>query len=197
MIIVIDNNDSFTYNLIDYIATETEMPIKVISVDEVTLEGLEQLEPTAIVISPGPGRPSDYPILSDILTKYYQQIPILGICLGFQLIYEYFGGQIIHNDRPVHGHTTKINHTNQGIFRGLPQHFNVMRYHSLMANPQTLPDSLIMTAENAEHIMMGLQHRLLPIFAVQYHPESILSEYGHDQIRLFFNEVGVTNECRI
>ena len=134
MIIVIDNNDSFTYNLIDYIKIETSHCVEVLKVTEVTVALLEELTIEAIVISPGPGKPSDYPILKSVLDRYASSVPILGICLGFQLIYEYYGGEIIHGPKPVHGHTTPIIHTGKGLFKHLPQNFNVMRYHSLIAN---------------------------------------------------------------
>lgn len=194
MIIVIDNNDSFTYNLIDYIKTETSHCVKVIKVTEVTVALLEELTIEAIVISPGPGKPSDYPILKSVLDRYASSVPILGICLGFQLIYEYYGGKIMHGPKPVHGHTTPIMHTGKGLFKQLPQNFNVMRYHSLIANRQQLPSQLNITATNNEGIMMAFEHDTLPIFAVQYHPESILSEYGHQQIQYFIERVGKTHE---
>ena len=194
MIIVIDNNDSFTYNLIDYIKTETSHCVEVLKVTEVTVALLEELIIGAIVISPGPGKPSDYPILKSVLDRYASSVPILGICLGFQLIYEYYGGEIIHGPKPVHGHTTPIIHTGKGLFKHLPQNFNVMRYHSLIANRQQLPSQLNTTATNNEGIMMAFEHDTLPIFAVQYHPESILSEYGHQQIQYFIEKVGKIHE---
>ena len=155
-----------------------------------TLRELETLQPSALVISPGPGRPSDYPILFQILERFEGKIPILGVCLGFQLIIEHYGGSIIPNTRPVHGHTTSITTTEEGIFKGLPKSFQVMRYHSLMADPTQIPHVLKVTAENAEHIVMGVQHRTYPVYGVQYHPESILSEYGHEQFRLFVQKAG-------
>ena len=191
MIVMIDNHDSFTYNLIDYLTVQTTDDVQVISVDQVTIPMLKQLDPQAIVISPGPGRPSDYPILATILTEYYREVPILGVCLGFQVIVEHFGGQIIHNDQPVHGHTTTLHHSNEGIFKDLPLYFNVMRYHSLMADPLQIPHSLKVTAYNNEGIVMAVQHRDFHVYGVQYHPESILSEYGHEQLKLFLNEAGV------
>lgn len=194
MILVIDNNDSFTYNLIDYFKTVTDIEIIVYRINQVTIQSLQQLNPSALVISPGPGNPSDYPIIAQIIAAFKKRIPILGVCLGFQCIYDYFGGRIIHGKRPVHGHTTKLNHNNKGIFAQLPQHFEVMRYHSLIAERQSLPAQLEISAENDEGIIMAVQHRQWPIYAVQYHPESILSEHGHAQIELFIKTLGV-NQC--
>lgn len=194
MIIVIDNKDSFTYNLIDYIKTETEKPVHVFDVDGITIEELNALDIEAIVISPGPGKPSDYPILSEIMDEYATKVPILGVCLGFQLIYEYYGGKIIHGKKPVHGHTTPLIHNEIGIFKDLPQNFKVMRYHSLMAESNSLPTLLRVTARNTEDIIMAVEHGTFPIYGVQYHPESILSEYGHEQLRHFIMKVGQVNE---
>ncbi|MBL7584715.1 anthranilate synthase component II [Staphylococcus saccharolyticus] len=191
MIIMIDNHDSFTYNLIDYIKVQTHEEIKVISVDHVSVKFIEYLNPRAIIISPGPGRPSDYPVLSTLLEKFHSYTPILGVCLGFQLIVEFYGGQITHNDKPIHGHTTKIHHCNEGIFKGLPSSFNVMRYHSLMAVNSSIPSELKITAKNDEEIIMAVEHCDYPVYGVQYHPESILSEYGHAQVNLFLTEAGV------
>lgn len=197
MIIVIDNKDSFTYNLIDYIKTETTQPVQVFDVDGVTIKELNGLDIDAIVISPGPGKPSDYPILSEIMSEYATKVPILGVCLGFQLIYEYYGGKIIHGKKPVHGHTTPLIHNEMGIFKDLPQSFEVMRYHSLMADSKSLPTSLRVTARNTEDIIMAVEHESLPIYGVQYHPESILSEYGHEQLRHFLTKVGQVNEYHV
>ena len=195
MIVMIDNHDSFTYNLIDYLKVQTTDEVKVISVDEVSITKLKKLSPKAIIISPRPGKPSDYPVLSTIISHYDQLMPILGVCLGFQLIVEYYGGRIIHSPKPIHGHTTTLRHTNEGIFKGLPQEFNVMRYHSLMIDPEYIPNTLKVTATNDENVIMAVQHQYLSIYGVQYHPESILSEYGHDQLKLFLNEAGVEYAC--
>lgn len=195
MIVMIDNHDSFTYNLIDYLKVQTTDEVKVISVVEVSITKLKKLSPKAIIISPGPGKPSDYPVLSTIISHYDQLMPILGVCLGFQLIVEYYGGRIIHSPKPIHGHTTTLRHTNEGIFKGLPQEFNVMRYHSLMVDPEYIPNTLKVTATNDENVIMAVQHQYLSIYGVQYHPESILSEYGHDQLKLFLNEAGVEYAC--
>ncbi|EHJ08796.1 anthranilate synthase component II [Staphylococcus simiae] len=197
MIIVIDNNDSFTYNLIDYLATQTTDKIEVISINELSLSYLQHHFPSAIVISPGPGKPEDYPILYDVLSMFASDVPILGICLGFQILYTYYGGNVIHNSYPVHGETTVIQHNNHRLFQGLPQNFKVMRYHSLMADIDTLPPDIVVTARNEDNVIMGIAHNHLPLYGLQYHPESILSEFGHDQIKLFLQEVMYANDDHI
>ncbi|UXR69961.1 MULTISPECIES: aminodeoxychorismate/anthranilate synthase component II [unclassified Staphylococcus] len=197
MILMIDNKDSFTYNIVDYLKTESTHRVEVIDVDEVTLERLEAYQPEAIVISPGPGAPEDYPILQDVLRHFETRMPILGVCLGFQLIVTYYGGKIVHAPFPVHGHTTEITHDGSQLFKGLPASFHVMRYHSLMADPSTTQSPLIVTATNKEQMIMAVAHETLPIYAVQYHPESILSEHGHAQIRNFLNKVGSSNGCEV
>ncbi|MDY5059930.1 anthranilate synthase component II [Staphylococcus simulans] len=190
MIIMIDNKDSFTYNLVDYLKTESNEDVRVIDVDDVNIEALKTMQPHAIVISPGPGSPSDYPILHDVINNFEDSVPILGVCLGFQLMVEHYGGAIIHSSRPVHGHTTLITTNEQGIFAGLPKQFYVMRYHSLCADALRMPSELEVTAYNEEQIVMAVAHKSYPIYGVQYHPESILSEYGHAQIRLFLQQAG-------
>ncbi|MBF7028669.1 anthranilate synthase component II [Staphylococcus kloosii] len=190
MIIVIDNKDSFTYNLVDYTKNISQQPVKVIDVDHVDITALQYLKPEAIIISPGPGKPSDYPVLSHVITTFAATTPILGVCLGFQLIVEYFGGKIIKSDKPVHGHVTTLTHTNSGIFKGLKQNFQVMRYHSLIAHTASIPSELNIVAYNEEQIIMAVEHEQLPLYGVQYHPESILSEYGHKQLQLFLAKAG-------
>ena len=170
MILVIDNNDSFTYNLIDYIKTQTKLTVQVVGIDNLLIEDVINMKPKAIVISPGPGNPDDYPILNEVLEQFYQRVP---------------------------GHTTQLRHTNEGIFQGLPQNFNVMRYHSLIADGATFPNCLKITAKNDEAIIMAFEHITFPVFGVQYHPESILSEYGYRQVELFLSKVGDYCENRI
>ncbi|PHK50384.1 anthranilate synthase component II [Staphylococcus edaphicus] len=189
MILMIDNKDSFTYNIVDYLKQSYVGTIEVIDVEYLTVSKIYDLAPKAIVISPGPGAPSDYPILNEVIRMFSKHIPILGICLGFQQIVTYFGGDIIKSDKPIHGHTTQIKHNNKGIFHQLPDTFKVMRYHSLIAKAQSFPDSLEITALNDAHIIMGLEHKSLPIYGLQYHPESILSEHGLTQIFSFIKIV--------
>ena len=197
MIVVIDNKDSFTYNLINYFKMATQETVNVIDVEDINIEELKELKPKAIVISPGPGRPSDYPILFKVMDDFYQRIPILGVCLGFQMIYQYFGGTIIHRDRPIHGHTTLLRHNGEGVFKGLPDSFSVMLYHSLKADESCVPNELKVTAEGDDGVIMGLQHDKYPIYGLQYHPESILSEQGQNQIQNFIDIVGENSDYQI
>ncbi|WP_426443832.1 anthranilate synthase component II [Staphylococcus xylosus] len=189
MILIIDNKDSFTYNIVDYIKQSYRGQVEVIDVGMVTNERIHLYKPNAIVISPGPGSPEDYPVLNEVIQTFSTQVPILGVCLGFQQIVTYFGGNIVKSDKPIHGHTTRIKHSGTGIFDGLPESFDVMRYHSLKAELSSFPEALTVTARNHENIIMALEHKLLPIYGVQYHPESILSEYGLKQIQIFINIV--------
>ena len=191
MIIMIDNKDSFTYNLVDYLQVESTTEMTVIDIDDVHIDTIEAMSPQAIVISPGPGTPDDYPALYAVLEAFKGRVPILGVCLGFQCIVSYFGGDIVKSPRPVHGETTRIRHTGKSVYRSLPETFEVMRYHSLTAARDTLPNELEITAENDTALIMGVMHKTYCIHAVQYHPESILSMYGHEQIRNFLMEAGV------
>ncbi|MDK9865889.1 anthranilate synthase component II [Staphylococcus sp. IPLA37010] len=189
MILIIDNKDSFTYNIVEYIKQSFSGSVNVVDVEEVSMEKITQISPDAIVISPGPGSPDDYPILNEVIKFFLEDIPILGVCLGFQQIVTYFGGDIIKGYKPIHGHTTQIKHDNSGIFKGLADTFYVMRYHSLIADTETFPKTLKITATNQEGIIMACAHQTLPVYGVQYHPESILSECGIEQIKLFIEIV--------
>lgn len=189
MILIIDNKDSFTYNIVDYIKQSYRGQVEVVDVEMMTNERIHSLQPHAIVISPGPGSPEDYPILNQVIQTFSTKGPILGVCLGFQQIVTYFGGNIVKSDKPIHGHTTRIKHNGIGIFDGLPESFDVMRYHSLKAEQSSFPTTLTVTATNHEGIIMALEHKVLPIYGVQYHPESILSEYGLKQIQILIDIV--------
>ncbi|EGQ2875840.1 aminodeoxychorismate/anthranilate synthase component II [Staphylococcus pseudintermedius] len=197
MIVMIDNKDSFTYNIVDYVEYERQQPVTVIDVEAVSIEKLKELQPTALIISPGPGAPEDYPILFEVVKTFEHTTPILGVCLGFQLLVTYYGGKIIHAPRPVHGHTTRISHDQSPLFQGLPEQFEVMRYHSLMADPMTIAKPLVVSAQNEQGIVMAVRHMSRPIDGVQYHPESILSEYGHEQIRNFLRKAEVSYGCEV
>ncbi|MCE5701876.1 aminodeoxychorismate/anthranilate synthase component II [Staphylococcus pseudintermedius] len=197
MIVMIDNKDSFTYNIVDYVEYERQQPVTVIDVEAVSIEKLKEMQPTALIISPGPGAPEDYPILFEVVKAFEHTTPILGVCLGFQLLVTYYGGKIIHAPRPVHGHTTRISHDQSPLFQGLPEQFEVMRYHSLMADPMTIAKPLVVSAQNEQGIVMALRHMSRPIDGVQYHPESILSEYGHEQIRNFLRKAEVSYGCEV
>ncbi|HCS9098186.1 TPA: aminodeoxychorismate/anthranilate synthase component II [Staphylococcus pseudintermedius] len=197
MIVMIDNKDSFTYNIVDYVEYERQQPVTVIDVEAVSIEKLKEIQPTALIISPGPGAPEDYPILFEVVKAFEHTTPILGVCLGFQLLVTYYGGKIIHAPRPVHGHTTRISHDQSPLFQGLPEQFEVMRYHSLMADPMTIAKPLVVSAQNEQGIVMAVRHMSRPIDGVQYHPESILSEYGHEQIRNFLRKAEVSYGCEV
>ncbi|EHT6187353.1 aminodeoxychorismate/anthranilate synthase component II [Staphylococcus pseudintermedius] len=197
MIVMIDNKDSFTYNIVDYVEYERQQPVTVIDVEAVSIEELKEMQPTALIISPGPGAPEDYPILFEVVKAFEHTTPILGVCLGFQLLVTYYGGKIIHAPRPVHGHTTRISHDQSPLFQGLPEQFEVMRYHSLMADPMTIAKPLVVSAQNEQGIVMAVRHMSRPIDGVQYHPESILSEYGHEQIRNFLRKAEVSYGCEV
>ncbi len=194
---MIDNKDSFTYNVVDYLETESGQQIHVVDIEDVNVQQLQQLNPEAIVISPGPGAPKDYPILYEVMQTFESTVPMLGVCLGFQLIVAYYGGDIIKAPYPVHGHTTTIEHHQSCLFSGLPTRFNVMRYHSLIADIKTIRSPLKITAQNEEGMVMAIEHQYRPIYGVQYHPESILSEYGHAQFRNFLVKAGVVNGCEV
>ena len=184
MILMIDNYDSFTYNLVQYLG-ELGEELVVKRNDEITVQGVARLKPSSIVISPGPGRPSDAGVSSELITRFAGQLPILGVCLGHQCIGEVFGGDVVRAKRPMHGKTSKIYHTQTGLLKGLPNPFEATRYHSLIVKRETLPASLAVTAWTTDKEIMGLQHRRAPVYGVQFHPESILTSAGKDLLRNF------------
>jgi anthranilate synthase/aminodeoxychorismate synthase-like glutamine amidotransferase len=176
MILVIDNYDSFTYNLVQYLG-ELGADLQVRRNDAVTLDEVEAMNPSHIVISPGPGDPDDGGISLDVICSFYERTPILGVCLGHQCIGAAFGGRVGRAPRLMHGKTSPIYHDGTGIFQGVPSPFEATRYHSLIVH-EPLPDCLLMTASTAEGEMMALRHRTAPVIGVQFHPESILTEHG-------------------
>lgn len=184
MILMIDNYDSFTYNLVQYLA-EMGQRLVVKRNDAITIAGIRRLKPSRIVISPGPGRPADAGISNELIRAFAGKIPILGVCLGHQCIGEVFGGQIVRAARPMHGKTSKIQHRGTGLFAGLPNPFEATRYHSLIIQPGSLPKEIKMTAWTAEKEIMGVQHVRFALFGVQFHPESILTPAGKDLLRNF------------
>ena len=187
MLVMLDNYDSFTYNLVQYLG-EIGEDIQVFRNDKVTIEDIEALRPHHIVISPGPGIPENAGISIDVIRHFSQKtpvVPILGVCLGHQAIAVAFGGQIKRADRLMHGKTSMISHDGQAIFADLPNPFEATRYHSLIVNRATLPACLELTAETAEGEIMGMRHQELPIEGVQFHPESILTRAGMDLLRNF------------
>lgn len=191
MIAVIDNYDSFTYNLVQYLG-EMGAQLEVYRNDAVTVEELDELNPSAIVISPGPGRPEGSGICPEVIRRFYTQIPILGVCLGHQAIAYAFGGSIGPAPRLMHGKTSKIYHTSQGVFSSIPSPFIATRYHSLIVE-EPLPADLVVTAFTTAGEIMGLQHRSYPVFGVQFHPESILTDLGK---RLLENFLVIAEEAK-
>lgn len=181
MIVIIDNYDSFTYNLVQYYK-QIHTDVIVFRNDAITVAQLKDLHPTLIVLSPGPGSPTDSGICKEILQTFYQDTPIFGVCLGMQIIVEFFDGKIVPSANPVHGMTSMITHTNHGVFNGLPQSFNVTRYHSLIADKNSL-SKLDISAHTEDDLIMAVKHPTYPIEGVQFHPEAILTEYGFELIK--------------
>ena len=186
MLLMIDNYDSFTYNLVQYFS-ELGEKVVVFRNDEITLDKISQLNPERIVISPGPCTPNEAGISLSVINQFSQNIPILGVCLGHQSIGQAFGGRIIHAKQLMHGKTSLIFHHNVGIFRDLPNPFIATRYHSLVVERSTLPDCLEITAWTEDDEIMGIRHKTLAIEGIQFHPESILSEHGHKMLENFLN----------
>lgn len=182
MLLMIDNYDSFTYNLVQYFLELGER-VEVIRNDKLTLDDIESMAPRRLVISPGPCTPKEAGISVAAIQRFAGQIPILGICLGHQAITEAFGGEVVRADRLMHGKTSPILHDGSGIFRDIPSPFTATRYHSLIARRESLPDCLRVTAWTAEQEIMGLQHVDQPIWGMQFHPESILTTEGMQLLR--------------
>jgi anthranilate synthase component II len=182
MLLMIDNYDSFTYNLVQYFM-ELGEEVEVIRNDKLTLDDIETLAPRRLVISPGPCTPKEAGISVAAIKRFAGKIPILGICLGHQSITEAFGGDVVRADRLMHGKTSPILHDNSGIFKDIPSPFTATRYHSLIAKREAFPDCLQITAWTEEQEIMGLQHKELPIWGMQFHPESILTTEGMQLLR--------------
>lgn len=187
MILVIDNYDSFTYNLVQYLGEMTQNVV-VYRNDQITLDGIEDLEPARICISPGPKTPAQAGISCEVTRAFGEEkgVPVLGVCLGHQVIGYAGGGQIVRANRLMHGKTSPIEHDGRGLFAGIPSPFAAVRYHSLIVDPESLPDSLEVSAWSLDgREIMGLRHRFAPIEGVQFHPESIMTEHGRDILRNF------------
>lgn len=184
--LVIDNYDSFTYNLVHFLG-ELGADITVRRNDKITLDEIEAMAPQAIVLSPGPCTPNEAGVCLALVDRFKAEVPILGVCLGHQAIGQAMGGEVIRAPQLMHGKTSRINHTGKGIFRGLNSGFEATRYHSLTVRPETLPETLEVTATTNDGVIMGLQHRTLPLHGVQFHPESIASENGHALLQNFLN----------
>jgi len=184
MLIMIDNYDSFTYNLVQYFG-ELGEEVRVFRNDEIGLDEIAALAPDHIVISPGPCTPTEAGISVPLIQRFAGEIPILGVCLGHQSIGQAFGGRIVHAKQLMHGKTSQIHHQNVGVFAGLPNPFTATRYHSLVIEPESIPDCIEVTASTEDGEIMGVRHRTLPVEGVQFHPESILTEHGHDLLANF------------
>jgi anthranilate synthase component 2 len=184
MLLMIDNYDSFTYNLVQYLG-ELGEDVRVFRNDEITLDEVAMLAPQAIVISPGPCTPKEAGISVSLIERFAGDIPILGVCLGHQAVGQAFGARIVHAKRVMHGKTSPIHHEDQGVFAGLPNPLTATRYHSLVIERESLPASLEITAWTDDGEIMGVRHREKVVEGVQFHPESILTEAGHDLLRNF------------
>jgi anthranilate synthase component 2 len=184
MLLMIDNYDSFTYNIVQYFG-ELGEDVRTVRNDQITLEQIADMNPDRICISPGPKSPKDAGVSVDVLKAFKGKKPILGVCLGHQAIGEAFGGRIIRARQVMHGKTSKIAHTGEGVFKGLPSPFTVIRYHSLAIERASLPSCLEVTAWTDDGEIMGVRHKEFDIEGVQFHPESILSEHGHAMLKNF------------
>ena len=187
MLLMIDNYDSFTYNLVQYFG-ELGADVLVYRNDEITLEQAAALKPDRIVISPGPCTPSEAGISVPLIQAFAGKVPILGVCLGHQSIGQAFGGKIVHAKQLMHGKTSMIHHQDVGVFKGLPSPFRATRYHSLVIERESLPECLAITAWTDDGEIMGVRHKTLQVEGVQFHPESILTEYGHEMLANFLKE---------
>lgn len=190
MITLIDNYDSFTYNLVHYIG-ELGVASDVVRNDKITVDEVIESAPKAIVLSPGPCSPNEAGICLELVDRCAGKFPILGVCLGHQTIGQVFGGRVIKAPTLMHGKTDEIFHEGKAVFEGLPSPFTATRYHSLIVEKESLPDCLEITAHNSEGLIMGLAHKEYPVFGVQFHPESIASDYGHRILGTFLELAGI------
>jgi para-aminobenzoate synthetase component II len=186
MILVIDNYDSFTYNLVQYLG-EMGQELQVFRNDKIDVPGIRKLNPTRIVISPGPGHPDQAGITLEVIKYFSGEVPILGVCLGHQAIAQAFGGKVILAPYLMHGKTSEICHDNRTIFKGLPYRFIATRYHSLLVDRKTLPDCLEISATSTDGLIMGLRHRKSRVEGVQFHPESVLTTHGKQLLANFLS----------
>jgi anthranilate synthase component 2 len=184
MLLMIDNYDSFTYNLVQYLG-ELGEDVKVVRNDEMGVDDIERLSPERIVVSPGPCTPNEAGVSLEAIRRFAGRVPILGVCLGHQAIGQAFGGKVVHAATLMHGKVSAIHHEGHGVFAGLPSPFNATRYHSLAIERASCPPELEVTAWTDDGEIMGVRHRVLPVEGVQFHPESILTEHGHDLLRNF------------
>jgi anthranilate synthase component II len=194
MIVLIDNYDSFTFNLVHYLG-ELGAQAQVHRNDRIAAEAVVAADPDAIVLSPGPCTPNEAGICLDLIEKAAPTIPIFGVCLGHQAIGQAFGGDVVRAPVPVHGKLSEVRHEGAGVFRGINGCFKATRYHSLVVDRASLPDALAVTAETDDRLVMGLQHTTLPVHGVQFHPESIASEHGHLILKNFLDIAAAWNEA--
>ena len=186
MVLMIDNYDSFTYNIVQYLG-ELGCAVKVFRNDKITPERVRRLAPDKIIISPGPGGPEDAGVSCDIIREFSGKVPILGVCLGHQCIGHVFGGKVVRAGRLMHGKTSQVRHSGKGIFKGMPDPFRATRYHSLIVEKKGLPSCLRVTAWAGANEIMGLEHRRYPVYGVQFHPESIMTEGGKAILKNFIS----------
>jgi anthranilate synthase component II len=186
-VLVIDNYDSFVFNLVQYLGELGADPL-VHRHDELSIDQIVALEPDAVLISPGPGRPEDAGLSNEVIRTFAGRAPILGVCLGHQCIGQVFGGEVVRAPQVMHGKTSQVRHTGSGVFQGLPDPLEATRYHSLVVDRASVPDCLEITAETDDGVVMGLRHRDLPVEGVQFHPESILTVGGHDLLSNFLGQ---------
>ena len=189
MLAMIDNYDSFTWNLVQYFG-ELGEDVKVYRNDEITVEALEALQPSRVVLSPGPCTPNEAGITLATIDRLAGKVPLLGVCLGHQAIGQAFGGKVIRARTVMHGKVSRIRHDGKGVFAGLPQDFVATRYHSLVVDRATMPSCLEVSAESEDGEVMGIRHRELPVEGVQFHPEALLTEHGHAMLRNFLQGEG-------
>ncbi|RKX29119.1 MAG: aminodeoxychorismate/anthranilate synthase component II [Candidatus Zixiibacteriota bacterium] len=184
MILLLDNYDSFTYNLYQYLA-ELGADLEVIRNDVITVDDIIRMELQAIVLSPGPGRPENAGIMPNLIRRMADRVPILGVCLGHQAIAQSYGGRITYALTLMHGKTSEIKHSGTCLFQDIPSPFIATRYHSLVVDPESLPSQIKVTAQTSDGVIMGLQHRKLPLYGLQFHPESIMTPYGKNILNNF------------
>ncbi|HET9848211.1 MAG TPA: aminodeoxychorismate/anthranilate synthase component II [Candidatus Dormibacteraeota bacterium] len=195
LVLVIDNYDSFTYNLVQYLG-ELGKPVMVRRNDEITLAEVVALKPVAAVLSPGPGTPADAGICKDLLLELGPTLPTLGVCLGHQCLGEAFGGKVRRASQVMHGKVSRVLHREDSVFRGLPSPFNATRYHSLVVDRTDLPTELEVTAWTEDSTVMALRHRRYPLAGVQFHPEAILTEHGHKLLMNFLDDASAWHQAK-
>ncbi len=188
MIAVVDNYDSFTYNLVQYLL-ELDAVVEVYRNDEISVDALRARAPEGVLLSPGPGRPENAGITLACAKQLSGELPLLGVCLGHQAIAQAFGARVVRAERLMHGRTSKVEHDGEGLFEGLPSPFTATRYHSLIVERDSMPEALVETAWTEEGELMGLRHREHPTFGVQFHPESFLTEHGHALLERFLEKL--------